>query len=346
MKNVMHNIWLVLFILVVFGHNANAQNDTIILKNGDRLIGEIKSMKQAVLTIETDYSDSDFKVEWANISRFKSKRHFLVRLSDGTRINSTFEKDPDDPTKIILTDTDADKKIGIVIKDIVYIQSIKDKFFSRFTTSLSLGYNYTKSNSLEQFTIQSNIIYNSTYWRFSNDFNLVFNSQEDTKDIQHLDGSIGGSYYLKSNWFVGVAVEFLSNEEQKLELRTTTKPGLGKYFVYTRRMYFSAAAGLAWNNEKFNDELDTNRNSLETFMYLELNLFDFGDFSLLSKITAYPSLTESSRIRTGFNLNLKYDLPYNFFIKGGFTHNYDNQPVAGASKTDYVVQTTFGWEIK
>lgn len=335
---------LFFMLLFFFGATAFAQNDTIILKNGDRLIGEIKTMKKGVLAIETDYSDSDFKVEWSNISLVKSTRHFLVRLEDGTRLNSNFENDPENPAKIIMAADDT--KIEVSVKDIVFIQALKDKFFSRFNTSLSLGYNYTKSSSLEQITIKSNITYNSTYWRFTNDFNLVFNSQEETTDIQHIDGSLGGSYYLKNNWFVGLSVDILSNEEQKLDLRTTTKPGAGKYFFYTGRMYLSSAAGLAWNNEKFNDTLNTNRNSLETFIYLELNLYDIGDLSFLTNLTAYPSLTESQRIRTGFSMDLKYDLPYHFFIKASFTHNFDNKPVAGASKADYIIQTTFGWEIK
>ena len=38
------------------------------------------------------------------------------------------------------------------------------------------------------------------------------------------------------------------------------------------------------------------------------------------------------------------DLPYDFYLKLGGTVNYDNKPAAGAGKTDYVVQTGFGWE--
>jgi hypothetical protein len=56
-------------------------------------------------------------------------------------------------------------------------------------------------------------------------------------------------------------------------------------------------------------------------------------------------MTESGRWRIDYSFDTKYDLPLDFYIKVGFTLNYDNQPVAGASKTDYVFQTTFGWEL-
>lgn len=84
---------------------------------------------------------------------------------------------------------------------------------------------------------------------------------------------------------------------------------------------------------------------MEAFVGLELNLFDFEDISLLSKVTAYPSLTESNRIRTDFSTDFKYDLPLDFFLKLGITYNFDSKPVEGASKDDYIIQTTFGWEL-
>ena len=43
--------------------------------------------------------------------------------------------------------------------------------------------------------------------------------------------------------------------------------------------------------------------------------------------------------------DLKYDLPLDFYIRLGYTLNYDNKPVEGATESDYVLQTSFGWEL-
>ena len=43
-------------------------------------------------------------------------------------------------------------------------------------------------------------------------------------------------------------------------------------------------------------------------------------------------------------MDVKYDLPLDFYVKGGFTLNYDNQPTVGAGEVDYVLNTGFGWE--
>ena len=43
-------------------------------------------------------------------------------------------------------------------------------------------------------------------------------------------------------------------------------------------------------------------------------------------------------------MDLKYDLPLDFYVKGGLTVNYDNQPAAGATELDYVFNSGLGWE--
>ena len=87
-----------------------------------------------------------------------------------------------------------------------------------------------------------------------------------------------------------------------------------------------------------------NRNSWEGYLGSELNLYDIGDLDLLTSIMVYPGITEKGRWRSDLNCDLKYDLPIDFYIKIGFTINYDNRPAEGASETDYVIQTGFGWE--
>jgi len=56
-------LWFsVLVVLLVFVfEKANAINDSLVFKNGNILVGEIKSMDKGVLIFKTDYSDKDFK---------------------------------------------------------------------------------------------------------------------------------------------------------------------------------------------------------------------------------------------------------------------------------------------
>jgi len=305
----MNQIKLITFVLIMIVPTILwSQNDTIVLKNKDKIVGEIKSMDRGVVTIETDYSDSDFTITWIDIVSIKSKQTYLMTLSNGTRINSSMYTKEGDSALVTLIGHNNET---VKIEDIVYINPVKQKFMSRIKASVSFGYNVTKSNNLSQLSINSNISYTAYKWRLHGSYN---------------EG------------------DFLSNDEQKLELRSTIKSGLGKYIIHSNRMSFGGGFGLAFNNEKFNDINNTNRNSLEAYLGLALDVFDVKDFNLNTNVTFYPSLTEGGRYRADYNLNLKYDLPLDFFIKLGLTYNYDSKPVEGASVSDYVFQSTFGWE--
>lgn len=83
---------------------------------------------------------------------------------------------------------------------------------------------------------------------------------------------------------------------------------------------------------------------MEGYLGTELNLFDIGDLSLITTAKVFPGITEKGRWRADFNFDMKYDLPLDFYIKLGYSLNWDNQPVEGAEAVDYVLHTGFGWE--
>ncbi len=148
---------------------------------------------------------------------------------------------------------------------------------------------------------------------------------------------------LADGWYIPSSIDFLSNTEQKLELRTGIKLGAGKFIIQTNRVYWGIASGLNYNNETFSTE-NSDKQSIEGYLGTDLNIFDIGDLNLLTNIYFYPSFTERKRLRSDFKFDLKYDLPLDFYISLGVTINYDNQPVEGATEVDYVAHTGFGWE--
>ena len=74
-------IFLFLTLLAV-SVNVSAQVDSVIFNTHDYVVGEIKNMQRGILQIETDYSDSDFKIEWDKTIEIYSVSQFLITLSD------------------------------------------------------------------------------------------------------------------------------------------------------------------------------------------------------------------------------------------------------------------------
>jgi hypothetical protein len=69
---------LICIFTFIFTSITLAQLDTIVVSSGDILVGDMKNMSRGVVTIETPYSDSDFKIEWAKVIKVNSKGAFIV----------------------------------------------------------------------------------------------------------------------------------------------------------------------------------------------------------------------------------------------------------------------------
>ncbi|UZD21844.1 DUF481 domain-containing protein [Algoriphagus halophytocola] len=335
-----------------------AQVDSLLLSNGNLIVGEIKSMDQGVLTMETDYSDSDFKITWGEIRAIASQTNFLITLSSGRRFNGKLNSvdsaniriDYYDPVRVLklkkeeIAEKETDLTEIVPIATVVYLNAVDEGFWSRLSANFDIGWSLTKANNLQQFNIRSGLGYLADRWKASANLNSIRSTQDEVDDIKRTDGNASFNYFLPKDWFLLYNLTYLSNTEQLIRSRVGNQIGLGKYVIHTNKTYFGFQTGINLNTESYFDDTPS-RNSGEALIGTQLNLYDIGDLNLLTTLTAYPSLTESGRFRTDFSLDVKYDFLDDFYIKVGTTMNYDNQPIEGATKLDYVFQTTVGWEL-
>ena len=331
------------FFLIITALPVFAAADSLVMKNGETLRGEIKSLDRNVLVFSTGYSSSDFKIKWQEVAEVYSDRIFLVTDASGKRYSGSINTDSTNHDHVLLGS--GSELVLLPVEKVVYIRPVKKDFRSRFDASLSVGYNLAKANNLQQFTIRSNFGYNAERWNYKTSFNIVRSSQKDVDNVRRTDATLGVQYFLPKDWFVLASSDFLQNDEQNLKLRVTASGGVGKYLIHTNRTTLTLAAGVAWNNETYTKADLGTRNSAEGYSAADLNMFNVGDVSIHTILIVYPGITEQGRIRGDFKFDVKYNLPLDFFVKAGTTFNYDNRPVAGASETDYVVQATFGWEL-
>jgi hypothetical protein len=333
--------WLVVVVLVFVSLQTLAQKDTLVMKDGTVLDGEIKKMEKGVLTMETSFSDEDFKIEWKKIRKIVSSTFFLVSLSDGERVNGTINTIGDGKVVLVPADS-ADVPVKVNIKDVVFIRSVDRKFWDRINASIDVGFDLAKSNNLRQLSLRSNIGYTARRWGTDVSFNTMFSKQDDIDDIKRYDGAWNYKYFLKRKWYIPVSISFLSNTEQSIKLRTVGKLGGGLFLIQSNTIHWGVELGFSFNNETYFSD-DPKRNSGESFVGTEFNIFDIKDLSMLVKLGLFADLTEKNHWRSDVSIDFKYDLPLDFYIKTAFTLNFDNKPVQETSRSDYVFHTGFGW---
>jgi len=337
MKSHLKHTFFIIFLLI--GTKIYAQNDSIVMHNNSYLVGEIKSMENGVLIVETSYSKSDFRVKWAEIQEIYSESLFITSAKSSDRI---FGKISSPKTGFLEVNSVDDQKFNFPVEDILYIKSADKGFLDRLSASIDLGFTLTKARNQRQFSARSYVGYIAQKWSFDASYNQLVTSQDEVKDIRRGDGNLTALHFPKNTWFSLARIEHFYNTEQSIDLRINTLAGGGRDFFKSNAMYWRVFGGVSFNNENFVGEF-MDRKSAEAWIASELNVFDSGDLSLLTNIFVYPSITEKNRVRIDYRLDISYDLPMDLYIKTGMTLNYDNQPFQPSRSLDYIWQTTVGW---
>lgn len=319
----------------------SAQNDTIQLKNNDVLVGEVKALIKGVLTLKTSYSDKDFKIEFNEVKGIVIQKKCLILLTDGRRRFGNIRTETAGLVKVTLADNSSEI---FNVNEIISLQEVDDNFWSRITGSVDFGFNFTKANNTSQFNVGGTVDYVDKNWRFEGDINLMSSEQDKAAKTKRTDASVALIRILAKKWYLLGGASFLSNTEQALDGRLNPRVGAGKFLISSNRLYLGASLGITYNIENYVDT-SLNKTSTEAVLTGSFNMFDFEDIDLSTSIDFYTSLSEKKRFRTDYNITLKYDLPLDFYIKVGFTLNYDNQPAIAGNEFDYVFSSGFGWKL-
>jgi hypothetical protein len=117
--------WICLTVFMCSVGVAYAAKDVVITTSGDRLVGEIKSVEKDILTLSTDYSDSDFKIKWDKVASIESDRQFLLETFDGKRISGSLKPDPEKKTAVQVAET------TLQLPEVSAVQPFERTFWAR-----------------------------------------------------------------------------------------------------------------------------------------------------------------------------------------------------------------------
>src|SRR6202046_5409212 len=140
---------------------ARESTDVIIMKNGDRLTGEIKGLKAGVLYVSMKYILGTSSVQWSEVAHVESKQLFLVKTEDGSvytgKLNTT-DSPAGRPIMIEVVEV-AGPKVEIESPKIVTMDVTSTKFLQRFNGNIDSGIIYSKGNQSTQYSLGAQINY-------------------------------------------------------------------------------------------------------------------------------------------------------------------------------------------
>jgi len=327
-----------------------AGDDILILKNGDRITGEVKKLERGLVHIDADYGDNIFMIDWEEVERIESQEQFIVETARGDRASGSIRMDPDGAARILVEEKG--DQLSLEQDEIVAMKPVDEGFWGRFGASVDFGLSVTKADETRQLNSRASASYLSENWSSEVKVNALRNVRRETDTTRRTE--VSGNYrraltHVSESWFgIGFA-NFLQSNELQLDLRSTLGGGVGSYLVRNNRWFFSVMGGAAWTNENFEalvedpTQAKADQNSGEGFGAVEWSLFDVGDFEIQTTLAVFPSFTQAGRVRMNFDTDFKWDLPKDLYFSIGFTDNFDSSPPGDIPKNDYIFNTSVGW---
>ncbi len=324
----------------VFASNAFGSSDTLVTKNGDRLVGTIKKLERGILHFDTDYADEVFRLEWENVQSLSSGTFLVVELLSGERYYGTIRPDSADSGMAVLGG-----QRRVQYNDMIMIYTVEQSFWDRMDASVDLGYTLTKANNSQQVTAQAGVGYRSENWQAGAKYMAVTNTLADAPKTRKIDASADYRLRIYQRWFGYVGGTYAQSDEQRLDGRYSIGAGAGNYLISTPQNDLLLSLGLNYMAEYFMDPEVPNNSTAEGLVKAEYNGFDLDPLTILARVSVLPNLEDSERVRGNAKVDFKWDLPLDFTFKIGITLDYDSKPPNDAPKSDYVLTTTLGWEL-
>jgi len=344
-RTMLLGIILVLLVVPLF---ARDKTDSLVMKNGDRMTCEVKGLDAGVLYVSFDYIDGTTSVDWSKVARLESSQLFVVKTEDGSVYSGTLrtpETSGGRPVRIQVVDTTM-KETEINRSQIITLIATSDKFWQRFNGDVNFGITYSKGNQSTQYSLGSQTAYVRERWnaQAAFDSNLTSSTGANTSTRNSLD--ISAVRLLRwNNWFDSGVGSFLQSSEQGISLQSTVGGGVGKYLTHSNRASISVLGGATWQNTRYQKSVVPveTQNLAALLIYGNVQFFRFSKTTLNVTAGLLPAVSEPGRVRFNTNASYYVKLFSNLKWNVSFYGNWDNEPPAGFSGSDYGSTSGLSW---
>lgn len=332
--------YLLFIIPLLFVFSVKAEKtDIVILKNGDRITGEIKELKKGKLKYSTD-DISTIYIEWDNISELYSPSTFEFFTSAGEKFFGSIGWAKPEYFRIVGPAT----SILTPLDSVVLIYPIKNGFWKRLDGSVNIGASYTKASEIGQANMDFKILYRNKKSQNELKYSNILTYQNGQTESTKQDALYSYGRLVKKKRFWSTGLSWQQNSQLGILSRTAINGQIGKILSVSNKNTFQTSIGLLVNSEVSYDD-KTNQN-VEGLLKVSYEFFSFDDpkLTIHTHYYLYPSLTIAGRVRQDFNTEFQWKFFSDFTISFQIYVNTDSKPITlGASNLDWGVVTSLGY---
>lgn len=293
----------IVFLVFFLELTAAAKSDVVVLKNGDRMTGEIKGLQRGELRIKSDYMAEAVRLDWSKVESLESKSTFMIWLVDGKLVTDVMRLLPinsNETANFVIGNSQ--EKIRVHQLDVIRITPADRGFWRRLEGSIDFGLSFTSGNDQYQTQLTATTTYRTGAHSFTASVDSAFSGQTEGTSTTRNQFTFDYRRQLNERWYVGGLVDLLRSDQQSLRLRTTVGGLIGRNLKQTEHTRLSVFGGLAGAREHYTALLgrpqSTNADGL---VGVDFFTFRFSKTDIRSRVSVFPSLTTPGRMRLQTN---------------------------------------------
>ncbi len=325
---------------------ARDKTDVVILKNGDHISGEIKSLDRGKMSLSTD-SMGTVNIEWEDVERVTSQWVFEVETEMGLKTIGALAPAAEPKTMEVIGEG---SRNTLPQTSVVRMTQIEAGFLNRLQGYVDMGFSFARANRATEWTLGSGVNTRGETRQLRATLSSRFEDRSDVDSTSRNVLTFDWTRFFSNRWLVTALTNFTQNQELDLDLRSVFGGGPGRHVIQNNRTRLTVTAGAVFTRERFAptemDPMGEERSNIEGMGTVEYELFTFGDreTDITTTLTVLPSLSDWGRVRMDLNSRIQYEIFKDFFWGITLFDQYDSDPPSeGAERNDFGINTSVGW---
>jgi hypothetical protein len=330
----------ILFLLALAAAPARAERvDVVVLENGTRVIGEVRSMSRGRLELKTDDMGT-LQVEWGNVVELTAPEFFEVEDMEGALYFGALRPGPPGVLEVVADwGTNA-----VLLGRVARIQLVRSGFWERFRGSVDAGAGYTSATELLQLDLDAELRFRRPRFEVQATADAVLTQQPDADDTRRSSLSLAYTRILPNRHQLFGRGTLEQNEELGYDLRSSLVGGWSYVLARSPRNELFGGAGLAVNREKpVEGESTTNLEAVLGFDWANF-AYDFPNTDIRVTAFGFFGLNQWGRFRLESSASLRREIFSDFYVGVKGYGSYDSDPATeGAEQADWGLSLTLGY---
>lgn len=327
--------------------SSNVLADQVILKNGDRLTGQVVKFDGKNLTIKSEFA-GEVNIPWPAVQQITSDQPLQVQTSTGqTAVGPVTTRDGNVEVITKTSGTVTMPKEGIALirneaEQSAYEKSLHPGFRENWDGGATVGFALTRGNSqTKNLALAFDANRKTLHDKLSLYTNWVYATNDapgavPSTSANAQQGGIRYNHDITPRLFGFVGADFQADSLQTLDLRSVFGGGLGFHAIKRDSTTLDLLAGVNYTREKYTA---FTRNFAAATLGDEFMHKLYGSTVLTQSFYFYPDFNNTGEYRTTFNFGTVTKISKWLGWQNAFGDIYVSNPPLGKKKNDIIFTT-------